>query len=126
MPVPIGFYPAVPLGLVPLATGQLDALQYAFVAATASGSTQVVPAQAGQRIAVLAVAYMAGQPVSVTWLSGTTPISPPFPLGANGGFTLPYQGQPWFTTAPGQALQISQSAATTTPTAIHVLWVATP
>jgi hypothetical protein len=78
---------------------------------TTSASGALVAAVTGLRIRVHGFAVIAAGAVSVNLESGTTDISGIFPLAANGGFVLPFSQVGWADTAPGEALNITLSAA---------------
>lgn len=84
------------------------------VTATALGATALVAAKAGKKIRVLGVVAVATLANSIKLQSASTDITALFPLGANGGFTLPYCDHGWCETAEGEALNISMSVATST------------
>jgi hypothetical protein len=100
--------------------------QVAFVNATAAGNTQLVAAQAGLRIAVLAAAIVASGAVSVNLQSGTTAITATWAFAANGGLVLPKTGMPWAVTAAGQALNVNLSAAVVGGVGVHVVYAVIP
>lgn len=93
----------------------------AFVNASASGSVQLVPSQAGLRVRVLAVSCVASAAMSVKFLSNGTDISATYAIAANGGFVMPEIVSGWFQTAPGEALNFS--ADTSAAVGVHVVWM---
>jgi hypothetical protein len=80
----------------------------------ATGNTTIAAAEAGARFRVLGVAMISTLANSVKFQSNTTDISATFPLGANGGFVLPFNEHGWFETALGEALNVNLSVATAT------------
>jgi hypothetical protein len=78
---------------------------------TTAASGALVAAVTGMRIRVHGFAVIAAGVVSVNLESGTTDISGVFPLAANGGFVLPFSEVGWADTAPGEALNVTISAA---------------
>ena len=84
------------------------------VTTAALGATELVAAEAGRRIRVLAIVAITTLANSINLESATTDISGIFPLAANGGLVLPYTEQGWCETAVGEALNITLSAATST------------
>jgi len=78
------------------------------------GSNQVVPAVTGKQINVLSLAVISKLSNDIKFLSGATQIGATMPLGANGGFVLPYNSYGWFNTEVGEALNINLSVATAT------------
>lgn len=79
-----------------------------------SGANQLVAAEPGARYRVLSAAVVATTTVSVKFQSGTTDITGTFPLGANGGFVLPFNEHGWFETNVNEALNINLSGAVST------------
>jgi hypothetical protein len=77
-----------------------------------SGDNELVAGVADYEILVLAYNYMTNGAVNVKWRSGTTDISG---LGymdaASKGKVAPYNPKGWFTTAPGEALNLNLSAS---------------
>lgn len=93
---------------------------YAFVNASATGNTNVVAVQSGQRILVLQCCIITGAANQVKFQSNTSDISAGWPLASNGGFVLPYSELGWFQTNIGEALNFNQS--TSVQTAVQVVW----
>lgn len=87
--------------------------QYAVVATSASGVTNIVAAASKLVIRVLAVNIVANGAVNVKWQSHVTPtdLTGLAYLAANGGYILPYNEAGWFQTIAGEALDINLSAA---------------
>ena len=85
-----------------------------YVDASSLGSTAVVAAITGKSINVLSMAVISTLANNVKFLSAATQISATMPLGANGGFVLPYNSYGWFNTAVGEALNVNLSVATAT------------
>lgn len=77
-------------------------------------ANELVAASTGAKYRVVAMAVIATTAVSVKFQSATTDITGTFPLGANGGFVLPFNEHGWFETASGEALNIHLSAAVST------------
>jgi hypothetical protein len=98
------------------------AVQYTFATPSASGSTTIVGAQAGQRIVVLQLCVIASAADNVKFQTSTGPtdISATWPLAANGGFVLPFSQVGWFQTGLGDALIFNQTVGQ--PTAIQLVW----
>ena len=84
----------------------------AFVNPTTATDTAVVAAVTNSRIRVHAVSVVTTIANNVLFKSATTAISATAPLAANGGYILPYSPEGWFTTAVGEALNFTTSAAT--------------
>lgn len=75
-------------------------------------TTELVAAVAGKKYRVVSAAIVTTAANSVNLESGTTDITPVYPLGANGGLVLPFNEHGWCETAAGSALQVTTSAAT--------------
>jgi hypothetical protein len=101
----------------PLRTAHITA----FANPASLGSNTVLAAVPGAAIRVLGLATVATVANSVGFLSNATPISATFPLGANGGFVLPFNEHGWFQTAIGEALNITMSVATAT--GVHISYI---
>lgn len=71
----------------------------------------VVAAVSGKKIRVIWAHALANAPASLTFKSNTTPISPAYPNGANGGFVFPRDPNGIFETNVGEALVIDASSA---------------
>jgi hypothetical protein len=98
----------------------------AFVNATAAGSTQVVAAQPGLRIALLGAIIVSAAAVGLHFRSGTTPITATWPLAANGGYSFPPGNWPIAVTNAGEALNVNLSAAVTGGVGVHVIYAVIP
>lgn len=85
------------------------------------GSNEVVAAVAGRTINVLSMAVISKLANDVKFLSASTQIGATMPLGANGGFVLPFNSYGWFNTNIGEALNINLSVATATGVMITYL-----
>ena len=92
-----------------------------YIDASSIGTTEVVAAVSGKSINVLSVAIVSKLSNDVKFLSAANQISSTMPLGANGGFVLPYNVYGWFNTAEGEALNINLSAATATGVMINYI-----
>lgn len=78
------------------------------------GSNEVLAAVTGRQINVLSLAIISKLSNDIKFLSAASQIGATMPLGANGGFVLPYNPYGWFNTAEGEALNINLSVATAT------------
>lgn len=88
---------------------------YGFATVASLGSNLVIAApSATARIRVLSALLVTTSATTVSFLSAATTISGQFPLGANGGFSLPFSEYGWFETAPGEALNLNLSAGSST------------
>jgi hypothetical protein len=100
----------------------IRAINYNFVNASASGNTQVVPAQgAGIRIRIVAGFVMAAVAVSVNFADGSGAISGTMALAANGGFVLPRNDHGWFETGANSALNINLGGVANV--GVTVVWI---
>lgn len=107
--------------VVPLVTAHVNG----FVNTSATGDTAVVAApSATGRIRVLGVTVVSTLANNIKFRSATTDITALFPLGANGGFVLPFNEHGWFQTNPGEALNINMSVATATGVQVHYIVLA--
>ncbi len=91
--------------------------QNAFDAVAAEETdSSLVAAVPGRKIVVNAVVINHGDTTasSVTFNSGSTPISPPLKAVEGGGFVIGDNGTGWFGTTPGEALTVTTSAGSTT------------
>jgi hypothetical protein len=92
---------------------------YALITITAGLTQEVVAAVPGKRICVLHAMLTTDTDCSITWKSGTTIISGPVPVGAQGGYAdtcaVPLIGDTLglFETAAGEALNLVVSASST-------------
>lgn len=75
-------------------------------------TTSLVAAVTNRKYRVVSLAIVTTAANNVNLESGTTDITPVWPLGANGGIVLPYNEHGWCETAAGAALQVTTSAAT--------------
>lgn len=79
-----------------------------------SGANELVAAATGAKYRVVALAIIATTAVSAKFQSASTDITGTFPLGATGGFVLPFNEHGWFETASGEALNLNLSSAVST------------
>lgn len=106
---------SVKLGEVMLPNGKLVQVKRAFVTATSNATTELVPQVADAAIRVLCWLSIGGGTAPTVTLqsydgSTDTAISPPFPLAANGGFSLAPNPYGWFQTlAINTALRVTVS-----------------
>lgn len=85
------------------------------------GANQLVAAVAGTKYRVLSVVMVATTAVSAKFQSGTTDITGTFPLGANGGFVLPFNEHGWFETNVNEALNLNLSSGVSTGVQIQYI-----
>jgi hypothetical protein len=93
----------------------------AFITPNSIGANQILAAVPGYKIRVVAAAIVTTAANSVKFQSAANDISALWPLGANGGFVLPYNDHGWVQTNAGEALNINLSAATST--GVHVQYI---
>lgn len=86
--------------------------QSAFVNPQTATDTLVVAAVTNSKIRVHSVSVVTTIANNVLFKSNTTAISSTAPIAANGGYILPFSPEGWFTTAIGEALNFTTSAAT--------------
>lgn len=79
-----------------------------------TGDNELVAASSGAKYRVVGLVMIATTAVSAKFRTGTTDITGTFPLGANGGFVLPFNEHGWFETNAGEALNINLSGAVST------------
>jgi hypothetical protein len=92
---------------------------------SASGDTELVPAQAGLKIRVCALAYRSALGVSVRFKStGNNNISASYSLGINDDLVWPYNPQGWMETNAGEALVANQSVAVAS--GAQIVWIGVP
>jgi hypothetical protein len=89
-------------------------VKQAFLDSPSFGTNVVIPAVSGKQIKVLSVALVSKAANDVYFLSGANKISATMPLGANGGFVLPFNAYGWFVTNEGEGLAVNVSAITQT------------
>jgi hypothetical protein len=86
-----------------------------------SGANQLIAAAAGAKYRVLSVAVVATTAVAVKFQSASTDITGTFPLGANGGFVLPFNEHGWFETNENEALNVNLGGAVSTGVQIQYI-----
>ena len=85
-------------------------MKRASVNATASGNTQILPAQGvGQRIRILSAVMVTDAISVIKFQSSTTDISAGLPFSANGGVVIGPNEHGWFETAENEALNLNLS-----------------
>lgn len=77
---------------------------------TASGTTPLIAGTVDQIGRLYRVVLVATSAVNLTFEDDTTPLTGPIYLGAGGSFVLDFDGEPWFTTTAGNALNLSADA----------------
>ena len=91
-----------------LSASQLTA---AIINTSASGLTALAPATAGKSNKLYRIILFVGGATNITFEDASTPLSGPIPLQASGSIILDLSGDPWFTAATGDALNINSSNA---------------
>lgn len=106
-----GIAPAIKPGTstVPamLAASQLTSAVISFSNTGANTLVSVTTAQ--QTIRVFRMLFIVDAATSVTVMSGSTALSGALSFVANQGLVLDFSGDPWYTTAAGEAFILSQS-----------------
>ena len=99
--------------MIGLADGYAS-LSRAVINSAAGGDILPVAAVAGQIIRLYKIWFVVTAATSITFKDGAggTALSGPAALGANAGFVLDLDGQPWYVTSAGNALAINSSGAT--------------
>lgn len=85
-----------------------------FLDSPSLGTNVIVAGEAGKQIKVLSVALVSKTANDVFFVSDGNKISSTMPLGANGGFVLPFNAYGWFVTNEGEGLGVNVSAITQT------------
>lgn len=105
-----GITPAIKPGTstVPamLAASQLTSAVISF---SNTGANTLVAATAAQTIRVFRMLFIVDAATSITVLSNATALSGAMSFVANQGLVLDFSGDPWYTTAAGEAFILSQS-----------------
>jgi hypothetical protein len=92
--------------------GGSDQMQFASISTAASGSTQLVAADATRKINVVAFTVVASAAVTVQFLSGASALTGAMALAANGGVSSSASGgNALFQTAVNNALNINLGGA---------------
>ena len=90
--------------------GNATDYKYANISISASGSTALVPSQAGVRVRLVAAFLVGGAASKVKFTnSGTATLSGELPFAANGGMVLPYNPAGWLQTVTGEGLYLNQA-----------------
>lgn len=89
-----------------------------------SGQTALLSAVAGTKYRVLSLAVMATTAVTVKFQSASNDLTATFPLGANGGFVLPFNEHGWFETNVNEALNVNLGGAVAT--AVQLQYIKLP
>ena len=80
--------------------------------AASSSDNTLIAAVAGQTIRVHKLFFVASGAVNIKFKDGaSTDLTPAMPIYAGGGFTLDFDGDPWFVTTAGNAFVLNLSAA---------------
>lgn len=79
---------------------------------SASGDNIVISGIALKTIRVFRIFFVCSAATNITIKDGAgISLTGPMPMGANGGFTLDFQGEAWFVTSAGNSFIINQSGA---------------
>lgn len=94
-------------GIVP--TGNINSFTEASIDFSNTGDNTVISAVAGKTIRIFRIFFVCSAATEITIKNGTTALTGAMSMGQNGGFTLDYQAEAWFTATAGNAFVISQS-----------------
>lgn len=105
--------------------GNVLTVQDAFANVGSGQTEELVAAQIGSHIRIIAAVFMASDTATtVTFKSATTAISPDWPCGVNGGAAIPETRFRWGQTANNEALNVV--AGTGSTVAVHIQYVLVP
>lgn len=90
---------------------QSGVVPVASVVNSSSGTVAAVAAVSGYIIRVYKLFLVVGGTSNLTFEDGSTALSGPIPLVANGSVVLDNSGTPWFTTSAGNAFNILNSGS---------------
>lgn len=76
-----------------------------------SGANELIAAAAGTKYRILSVVVVATTAVTFKLQSASTDITATFPLGANGGFVMPFNEHGWCETNVNEALNATLGGA---------------
>lgn len=106
-------------------TNTPDRLTPLAISFSSSGDNTVISAVASKKIKVHRIFFVCSAATAVTIKDGaSTNLTGAMSMGANGGFTLDLQGDPWFITAASNALIINQTGTAQVSGAIYYTAVA--
>ena len=91
---------------------------------TALGDTELVAAQTGLKIRLLALTYRSALAVVVRLKSAGNNLSASYSLGINDDLVWPYNPQGWLETNVGEALTVNQSLAIAS--GAQIVWIGVP
>lgn len=83
----------------------------AAVIVSGAGTTEIVPARSGSRVRVYRLTIVCATAQTVSWRSGTTPITGDMAFGANGGESSRAHQDCLFQTAYGAPLNVVTTGA---------------
>lgn len=90
----------------------INDLQGAAINFSASGDTAIIAGAAGKITNIMALYIIVGGATNITIKDGSTALTGPLPLLANGSFVLEYRSRPHFANAAANtAININSSAA---------------
>lgn len=92
----------------PLAASQLTPV---VINSASSGLNTLVAGAGGKTVRLYRLVLFVGGATNLTFEDSSTPLSGPIPMNAGGSIILDYSGDPWYTTAAGDALNINSSSA---------------
>ena len=91
--------------------GTIVTPKFASISDSASGQTAIVAADATRKIRVTAYVLVADAAVTAKFQNGSTDVTGPMSLAANGGVVAPFNPAGWFETAANTALNLNLGAA---------------
>jgi len=91
---------------------------------TALGDTELVAAQAGLKIRLLAFTYRSALAVVVRLKSAGNNLTASYSLGINDDLVWPYNPQGWLETNVGESLAVNQSLAIAS--GAQIVWIGVP
>lgn len=103
--------PFVGISIIP-GTSALGNFTTAVINFSGSGDNDLVSAVANQTVRCFRLFIVVGGITNLTFKNGTTALTGPLPMAANGGITLDLiSPEPWFTASAGNALKLNSSNA---------------
>ena len=94
---------------IPLPASQLTPF---VINTSASGLLQIGPAgAAGKTVKLYRLVLFVAGPTNITFEDATNPLSGPIPMNAGGNMIFDFSGDPWYSSAAGDALNINSSNA---------------
>lgn len=95
------------------------ALTPAAVNIASAGTSTLVAASGTTTVRAFRLLLAISTATNLTFLNGTTALTGPMPVGANGSIVLDYSGEPWFSTSASSTLSILSSVTSQLSGAIY-------